>query len=268
VRYSVVVPTRDRPESLERCLAAVVEAAPEAEIVVVDDGSMDASAVAAAARRHAAVLVRTERVGAAAARNAGARRASGEIVLLTDDDCLPAPDWAEVLSASVARSPGLAVVGGRTEPSPGSVFVRASQSVIGTVERAAPFCATSNVGCRRQTVLEVPFDESFREASGEDRDWCARVLRAGGEIVREPRAVVVHVPAVGARAFWRRHVRYGRSGRRLRQGSLPARVRLGARVVRDGFASGPTVGALVVVAQVATLVGYVAGPASCVSGGR
>ena len=265
--YSVVVPTRDRPALLERCLAAVSEAAPGAEVVVVDDGSADAPAVEVAARRHGAVLVRTSRAGAAAARNAGARRATTEIVLLTDDDCVPERGWGDALAARVAASPPLTIVGGRTQPGP-SAFVRASQSVIATVERATPFCATSNVGCHRQTLLAVPFDESFREASGEDRDWCARVLEAGGGVVHEPRALLLHLPAAGARAFWRRHVRYGRGGRRLRHRSVPAAAGLGLRVVGDGFAAGPVVGVLVVVAQLATLVGYVAGRPPRVSGAR
>lgn len=265
--YSVVIPTRDRPALLERCLAALALSAGGAEVVVVDDGSVAASAVEAAARRHGAVLVRTAPAGAAAARNAGVRRASAEIVLLTDDDCVPGSGWGDALAARVAASPPLTIVGGRTEAGP-RVYARASQSVIGTVERAAPFCATSNVGCHRQTLLAVPFDESFPEASGEDRDWCARVLAAGGGIVREPRAVLAHLPSTGARAFWSRHVRYGRGGRRLGRRPLPARASLALRVIRDGFAAGADVGLLVVVAQVATFVGYLAAGRRGVGGGR
>jgi glycosyltransferase involved in cell wall biosynthesis len=257
VSYAVVVPTRDRPSALERCLRAVSAAAPGAELIVVDDGSIDGAAVEAAAGRHGASVVRTPRVGAAAARNAGARRSRSHVVLFTDDDCLPGPAWGETLAAAVAAAPALAIVGGRTVPCAGSRYVAASQSVVRTVEDATRFRATSNVGCRRQTVVDLPFDETFVEASAEDRDWCARVVAAGGSVADEPRAVVRHCAAPGPRAFWRRHARYGRGARRLRSdGPAGSRSGLALRVVRDGFRRGPVVGALVVVAQVATLVGY------------
>lgn len=261
MRYSVVVPTRDRAAPLERCLRAVAAAAPGSELIVVDDGSLDPAAVEAAARRHGADVVRIPRSGAAAARNAGVRRSSAGIVLFTDDDCVPQRGWGEALAAAVGTAPALTIVGGRTEPGARDVYMRASQSVVATVERATPFRATANVGCHRQTVLEIPFDESFAEASGEDRDWCARVVAAGGSVDREPKAVVRHLPATGARAFWRRHARYGRGVRRLRSnGSLGFRSRLAFRVVRDGFRNGIAVGVLVVVAQLATLAGYLGAP--------
>lgn len=82
-------------------------------------------------------------------------------------------------------------------------------------------------------------------------------MAAGGSVAFEPRAVVRHLPAPGARAFWRRHARYGRGVRRLRSnGSLGFRSRLALRVVREGFRNGIAVGVLVVVAQLATLAGY------------
>jgi glycosyltransferase involved in cell wall biosynthesis len=265
--YSVVVPTRDRPASLERCLSAVGAAAPGAQLIVVDDGSSDGASVEATARHHGAEVVRLARSGAAAARNAGARRASSEIVLFTDDDCVPDPGWGDALAAAVTAAAPRTIVGGRTVPGDATALMAASQSVVASVERATRFCATSNVGCHRQTVVDIPFDEAFAEASGEDRDWCARVAEAGGAVVREPRAVVRHLPEPGARAFWHRHVRYGRGARRLRSHGTPgARVRLGLQVVADGFRAGFRIGVLVILAQVATVVGYATGGRA--AGGR
>ena len=255
MRYSVVVPTRDRPRSLDRCLGAIGAAAADAHVLVVDDGSVDGDAVEAVVRRHGAELLRIPRRGAAAARNAGARQASTDVVLFTDDDCVPGRGWGATLAARVAAAPARTIVGGLTEPGSRSAFVRASQSIVQTVEHTTGFCATSNVGCHRTTLLEIPFDVSFAEASGEDRDWCARVIGAGGRVAREPRAVVRHFPSTRASAFFRRHARYGRGARRLRP-QPGASLRLGVRVILDGFGQGVFVGALVVLAQVATLVGY------------
>ncbi len=100
---SVVVPTRDRPDRLAVCLAALGrQTAPTLEIVVVDDASRDAAAVAAVvAAVPGARLVRGEGRGPAAARNAGVAAARAPIVCLTDDDCEPVPGWAAALVARI-----------------------------------------------------------------------------------------------------------------------------------------------------------------------
>ncbi|MGH2951859.1 MAG: glycosyltransferase family 2 protein, partial [Solirubrobacterales bacterium] len=93
---SVVVPTRDRPESLARCLRALAgQELGELEIVVVDDGSRDRGTVeAVVARTSRARVIRLPGRGPAAARNVGARAAEGRVVCFTDDDCEADPGWA------------------------------------------------------------------------------------------------------------------------------------------------------------------------------
>jgi glycosyltransferase involved in cell wall biosynthesis len=95
---SVIVPTRDRPRSLERCLEALERQSYQPlEIVVVDDGSEADGEVAAIVGRHGARLVRGAGRGPAAARNAGVGTTDGAFLCFTDDDCEPERDWAERL---------------------------------------------------------------------------------------------------------------------------------------------------------------------------
>src|SRR5207247_9815844 len=69
---TIVVPARDRPVQLERCLDAVVAACPASLVVVVDDGSTDPGPVYAASARRGARVIRHEVTrGPAAARNSG-----------------------------------------------------------------------------------------------------------------------------------------------------------------------------------------------------
>jgi glycosyltransferase involved in cell wall biosynthesis len=98
--FTVVVPTRNRPQSLGRCLTAVErqDAPGPFEIVVVDDGSADDRAVASVVASHArARYVQQEPSGSVSARNRGVREARAPVVLLLDDDCEPRPDWARLL---------------------------------------------------------------------------------------------------------------------------------------------------------------------------
>ena len=84
---SVVVPTRNRADYLQVTLASLSEQAGDVpyEVIVVDDGSTDASA--ALAERMGAEVVRHERSrGPNAARNAGIDRSAAPLIALIDDD--------------------------------------------------------------------------------------------------------------------------------------------------------------------------------------
>lgn len=250
---TVVIPTRDRPLPLERCLRAVApQMVARSEIVVVDDASAAAGEVGRLAEEFGARLVRGTGSGPAASRNAGVAAARGTIVLFVDDDCIPGEDWVGSLARRVRRSAHTDVVAGATRAPTHDAYVAASELVVFHAGRAAGFRAACNLGCHRSLLERHPFDERFGEAAGEDREWCARVRASGGAIVDEPLAVVVHEPASGLRAFLARHMRYGRGA-----ASLARQDRVGgAGIVAAGFREGARVGALTVLAQTATVAGF------------
>lgn len=263
---SIVIPTRGRVEALAACLDAVAaqRGCPPFEVVVVDDGTEGARRIAAAA---GARTVEGGGRGAAAARNAGVAASRGELVLFTDDDCVPAPGWAAALAARLQA--GADVVGGRTlNGAPGDPFATASETVREHLEDwqarsgRVPFAASNNLGCMRALVVAVPFDESYVGAGGEDRDWSERVGAIGARFERVEGALVLHRQSLDLRAFLRQHVRYGRGARRFGAGR-PGRRKLQspafyATLLRRGLGHGPAAGILVALAQVATAVGYVA----------
>jgi len=83
-----VIPARDAEATLALALAPLAERPAHWELIVVDDGSRDATARIAAA--HGARVVRSERRGVGAARNTGARLASGEFLAFLDSDVVVA----------------------------------------------------------------------------------------------------------------------------------------------------------------------------------
>ncbi|GAB4009285.1 hypothetical protein GCM10028772_25720 [Nocardioides ultimimeridianus] len=98
----MVVPAYDTAAYLPACLDSLLaQTHTELEIVVVDDGSPDASAAVAAsyAERDPRVrLVRQENGGLGAARNAGLRHATGEVIAFADsDDVVPPEAYAALL---------------------------------------------------------------------------------------------------------------------------------------------------------------------------
>ena len=253
---TVVVPTYGRPEALRRCVEALQQQtiARRLELVVVRDGETSEPELPGVT-----LLATGSHRGPAAARNVGVRHAGSPHVLFTDDDCLPAPDWAERLVEALEA--GAPVVAGRTV-SDANVFARASQVIADELMTAGPsgsptFAPTLNLGCTRELLDRVPFDERFLEAAGEDRAWCLALQREGVSIAVVPDAVVEHVPALGPAAFLRQHLRYGRAAARLRgrQGAGVRPPSFYAGLVARGFRAGPSVGTLVVAAQAAVAVG-------------
>jgi glycosyltransferase involved in cell wall biosynthesis len=207
---SVVIPTRDRPDRLTRCLKSVRAALTEGdELVVVDSASLDAAAVAAAAEGAAGAaggvdrLVRCALPGVGRARNAGWRAARHELVLFTDDDVVVDAAWADALASCLDAQPGAGFVTGRIE-APGDEIPRREVALkrerqpqvfnrlsIGNLGHSA------SMGTRREVLDRIGgFDEAlgaggvFRSAP--EADFFDRVLAAGWSGRYDPDAVAYH----------------------------------------------------------------------------
>lgn len=253
---SVVVPTRDRPEALARCLAALARQRVDAlEIVVVNDGAEQLTAPGAR-------VVRAHGRGPAAARNRGARAAHGDVICFTDDDCAPAPDWARRLAGACADG-GAAAGTTIADPAAGAPAA-AAQLLTDTLLRASRddaagglrFAPTCNLACHAATFADLPFDESFVLAAGEDRDWCARLVAAGAVLRHVPDAVVVHRPQLGARGLVRQQLRYGRGAVGFRAvGGTLAGAGFYRELARACARAGPSATAFVALAQAAVAAG-------------
>jgi glycosyltransferase involved in cell wall biosynthesis len=112
---SVVVCTRDRPEALDECLAAVSAVTPSAsEIIVIDSAPRNANAEKTAERWGARYILET-RPGLSRARNRAAHESTSDILAFIDDDAVPEPGWLEPLLAEF-EDPKVALVAGRVLP--------------------------------------------------------------------------------------------------------------------------------------------------------
>jgi glycosyltransferase involved in cell wall biosynthesis len=110
----VVIPARDAAATIGGTLAALVAQQPD-EVIVVDDGSRDATAAVAERSPVVTRVVRGAGAGPGAARNAGAALATGDVLAFLDADCVPQPGW---LRAGVRALSEADLVQGRTTPPP------------------------------------------------------------------------------------------------------------------------------------------------------
>jgi glycosyltransferase involved in cell wall biosynthesis len=247
-RISVVVPTRDRPELLERCLAALEKQTVPIEIVVVEDA---------------------EGRGPAWARNEGVRRAHGEVICFTDDDCAPFPNWAEALAKPILAGTAKATAGPTHMATGATPADLAWEAIVSYLQEQATkpgtaspgFAATANIACSRKLMEQLPFNESFPIAAGEDRDWAERAARLGRAPQFVPQALVLHQPGMRIRDFLHQQHRYGRGAASYRSANgsrRPGSVAFYGGLLHRGFAVGRAPGLLVCAAQVATLCGFIA----------
>src|SRR5918993_6123685 len=114
---TVVVATRDRPQSLARCLQALAEVTYAPFEVVVVDNPPSTRGTLAVVRQRSGVdtrvrYVRELRPGLSCARNRGLGEALGALVAFTDDDVVVDPGWLDGVVRGFARSPSVACVTG------------------------------------------------------------------------------------------------------------------------------------------------------------
>ena len=198
MRCSVVIPTYQRHALLERVLDALAVqtlARDEFEIIVCDDaGSEDTREVVSRWRSSHDVVISyvtgpTPAQGPAAMRNAGWRRARGEVIAFTDDDTIPDRDW--LWQGLLALDAGAAdAASGRIVvplPDDPTDYERAA------ARREGEGFVTANCFCLRRALECVRgFDTRFRVASREDSDLFFELIEYGFDVVHAIDAVVVH----------------------------------------------------------------------------
>ena len=210
VSISVVISSFNRRVTLLRLVRALAEQqadGPEAECIVVLDGSTDGSAEALRAlelpERWPLYIIEQPNRGLASARNAGARAATTPIVLFLDDDVVPHPG---LLSAHVAAHARSDAVVGRIHnivdaAIPDSLRVWFDDFFITRHHKldasGAPLRAVDvfggHVSIKRDALLSVGgFDESFKEYGGEDWELAQRLIQAGVTFHYAPEAAVDH----------------------------------------------------------------------------
>jgi glycosyltransferase involved in cell wall biosynthesis len=203
IKISVVVPTYKRPALLKRCLEALFrQQFPKDafEIIVVADGPDESTQRLAEIEfaKHTGHYARhfslKTKKGPAAARNAGWQLTKGELIIFTDDDCVPDGKWlqaywnkySKVLSherRSIAFTGRVYVPHGKKPTDFEKNLARLQEAEF----------VTANCACTRQALELVDgFDESFTIAWREDSDLHFKLLKADIPVVYVAEALVIH----------------------------------------------------------------------------
>ena len=212
VRVSVVIPTWNGKSLLDDCLDSLVRQIDDAtEVIVVDDGSTDGTAEHLARHRPDITIIRHDcNRGFAAAVNSGIRGASGEFVVLLNNDARPAANWLSNLVDAAESAPSdvglvtskiVRMADGRLDTTGDFLTVHGVPWSRGNGEvdtgqfddEREVFGACAGATLYRRILFDDVglFAESFF-AYYEDVDLSARARRRGWRAMYAPSAVVEH----------------------------------------------------------------------------
>ncbi len=225
--FSVVVPTHNRIDILQRVLEALdrQQNAPEFEVIVINDGSTDDTERLLSKRR--GIVFRSQpNSGPGRARNHGVSMARGRFVVFIGDDTVPEPRFLAEHARTHAESNDDALIAclGYTGW-PHDERVTAFMDYINDyglqfgyrlIEDGGivpfNFFYTSNISIDRQLLLEHPFDTTFPSAAWEDIELAYRMERRGLKIRYNAKAITRHYHYMNVDSFARRQYTVGKSG--------------------------------------------------------
>jgi O-antigen biosynthesis protein len=214
---SVVVCTYNGSRTIRETLEAITRMRyPNFEVIVVDDGSSDATP-SIVAEFDVRLIRLPENGGLSRARNVGADSATGEIVAYIDDDAYPDPHWLHYL-ADTFESGFWSGVGGPNLPPLGDGIVAecvanapGGPRHVLLSDREAEHIPGCNMAFRKAALQALGgFDAQFHVA-GDDVDFCWRLLERGWKIGFSPAALVWHHRRNSLLAYWKQQCGYGKA---------------------------------------------------------
>ncbi len=200
---SVIVLTYNNLEFTKACLRSLEEQSnwPQLEIIVVDNASSDGTREYlldwAAGDGHRRAILNDSNLGFSAGNNVGLAAASGDYLILLNNDTCVTPNWIRTLVNHLKRNPDIGILGPVTNNignearievqydgmeqmrAVAAAYTRRHIGELRPIRTVAFFC----VAMPRSTYEKVgPLDEDFGVGFFEDDDYCRRVAQAGLEV--------------------------------------------------------------------------------------
>ena len=186
------------------------------ELILIDNGSTDGTLAFFQSVPGARVIANPKNLGFAAGFNAGIEAASGDYVVLLNNDTVVTEGWLETLLGGFATDPTLGILGPTSncisgpqlvaevpyKDEPGMQdFARRRQALFGNrvdvVPRVTGFCMM----LRRSLIERIGLlDTRFGIGNFEDDDYCLRSRLAGFKVGICPAAFIHHYGSVSFRA--------------------------------------------------------------------
>lgn len=220
---SIVIPVKNNQSGIDRYLNRLEEVTPveslPKEVIIVDNNSDSPLEVQDTYSFPVSVL-RCSRIGPAAARNDGMRQATGDWILFNDSDCIPTKSTISGYETDdnefLAYAGGIDVVGNDSL----SNYYRSQKILVPMPSMHddgifPDYLVTANALVAKNAAEKVGgFDESFKQAGGEDIDLAYKLQQRGG-ISYQEKSVTQHEFDDGFEGFLKRFIRYGKGNKQI-----------------------------------------------------
>lgn len=215
---SIVVPVYNQVDFTLACLRSLAASGDRTafEVIVVDDGSSDATARLLPEISGLRYHRNARNLGFVGACNAGAALARGEFLVFLNNDTTVHPGWLDALLATFRAHPDTGLAGaklvypdGRLQEAGGIVFADGSGWNYGRFEdpadprfnfvRESDYCSGAAIAIRRELFADLGgFDQRYAPAYYEDTDLAMQVRERGLRVRYQPASVVTHYEGVTA----------------------------------------------------------------------
>jgi len=208
MRVSIVIPVWNGASVIADCLKAVYASTGDelADVICVDNASEDESADCIATHYPQARLLRQlVNLGFAGGVNAGIAAASGDVLVLLNQDCLPEAGWLKAVLNVFSQYSNTGIVGCTIFHTDGTLDHAGAKMIrpraMGThlndvidAPRPADYVTGSAFGIHHKVIDRAGWlDEDFYPAYYEEADYCYRARHAGFEVMYAPKARVRHL---------------------------------------------------------------------------
>jgi cellulose synthase/poly-beta-1,6-N-acetylglucosamine synthase-like glycosyltransferase len=218
MRVSAIVPTYRRPNDLKRCLEGLNQQQfpPDEILVIVRASDVDTyEFLKNEPQSFRLKTVEAMEPGQVAALNAGLSAATGEIVVITDDDTVPRPDWIARIEAHFKADAKLGGVGGRDVIHTSEGILEGKRSIAGRIQWFGRVIGNHHLSCNFQPSADVlkganmayrveatgdfRFDSTLRGGGAQvcnDLAFSLAIKSKGWRLLYDPEVIVDHYPAV------------------------------------------------------------------------
>lgn len=159
-------------------------------------------------------IIRTKNKNLAASRNIGLPYCSGDLILQTDDDARPFPDWIKKIVRAHIKYPNCGVIGGRVIDTTKRTFLSkiADISTFPSYSKIKKVRSIPGVNSsyKREVINVVgKYDETLFRGEDVDYNWRAKLI--GWDILYHPEIKVKHIHRPTWRGLFYQHFMYGRA---------------------------------------------------------
>lgn len=217
-KVSIIMLTFNQLADTRQCVESLVRYTPgDYELIFVDNGSVDETRAyledLKGAHDNVRLIINQENVGFSKANNQGMRIATGEYLLLLNNDVILTAGWLERLLACIDSDPFVGVVGPSTNHAVGQQVIYADMEFDHSqIQKFACLNAMKNPGywfevhriigfcmlIKREVIERIGMlDERFGPGGFEDYDFCLRVKQGGYRIMIAGEVFVYHIGGRG-----------------------------------------------------------------------